>query len=203
MAFFSDLFRRFKYGDPVIVVSGLPRSGTSMLMKMLESGGLSVWTDSQRKADDDNPKGYFELERVKTLDKGVDKSWVGESRGKVLKVISFLLKDLPSDNFYKVIFVRRNLDEVLASQNKMLVNRGETQDAASDEKMKQNYETHLRKTDYFLKHEKNFEVLYLDHRQIIENGPEQARKISAFLGGSLNMDAMAQAVDPALYRNRA
>ena len=203
MAFLSTLFRHIKYGDPVIVVSGLPRSGTSMLMKMLESGGLTVWTDSQRQADDDNPKGYFELERVKTLDKGVDKSWVRESRGKVLKVISFLLKDLPSDNFYKVIFVRRNLDEVLASQNKMLVNRGETKDAASDEKMKQNYETHLRKTDYFLKHEKNFEVLYLDHRQIIENGPEQARKISAFLGGSLNVDAMAQAVDPALYRNRA
>lgn len=197
-----SFFKRLKYKQPVIVVSGLPRSGTSMLMRMLESGGLSVWTDSLRAADDDNPKGYFELERVKTLDKGGDKIWVREARGKVFKVISFLLKDLPPDNFYKVIFIRRDLDEVLASQNKMLVNRGESTDATSDEKMKQNYETHLRKTQYFLKNEKNFDVLYVDHRAIVQDGPSQARLINEFLGGVLNEKAMAQAVDPSLYRNR-
>jgi len=173
-----------------------------MLMRMLETGGMPVWTDSIRTADEDNPKGYFELEKIKTLDKTRDKAWVAEARGKVIKVISFLLKDLPPQNFYKVIFVQRQLDEVLASQNKMLVHRGESGDAISDEKMKQNYEAHLRKVDYFLKHEKNFEVLYVEHRQVVQAPMEQANRINAFLGNRLNAEAMAGAVDASLYRNR-
>lgn len=200
--FLSSFLRRMKYGEPITVVSGLPRSGTSMLMRMLESGGMQIWTDSIRTADEDNPKGYFELEKIKTLDKEGDKSWVAEARGKVIKVISFLLKDLPPQNFYKVIFVQRQLDEVLASQNKMLIRRGETPDAIDDEKMKQNYQSHLRKLDYFLKHERNFEVLYADHREILKQPLEAAKKINTFLGNHLNAEAMAQAVDPNLYRNR-
>ena len=121
----GNFLRRRKYGEPVVVVSGLPRSGTSMMMKMLAAGGVSVMTDAVRKADVDNPKGYYEYERVKDLEKETDKSYVREARGKALKVISFLLKDLPDDNFYQVIFMRRHLDEVIASQNKMLDRRGE------------------------------------------------------------------------------
>ena len=120
MGLLNGFFRKQKYGEPVVVVSGLPRSGTSMMMKMLEAGGLAVQTDDLREADVDNPKGYYEDERVKDLEKMDDKSWIQESRGKVLKVISFLLKDLPEDNYYKVIFMRRNLEEIMASQNKMI-----------------------------------------------------------------------------------
>ena len=101
--------------DPQIitVVSGLPRSGTSMMMRMLDSGGMEVLTDSIRTADEDNPKGYYEYERVKDLETETDKSYVRDGRGKVLKVISFLIRFLPDDNQYRVIFMRRDLDEVL------------------------------------------------------------------------------------------
>ena len=141
-SFFSDLLRRRKYGEPVIIVSGLPRSGTSMMMKMLEAGGVSIMTDAIRQADVDNPKGYYEYERVKHLEKETDKSYVREARGKALKVISFLLKDLPDDNYYRVIFMRRDLDEVIASQNKMLDRRGE-ESIEERETMAEAYRNHL------------------------------------------------------------
>ena len=114
------LYRHLRYGQPIVVVSGLPRSGTSMVMKMLEAGGLAVLTDGLRTADEDNPKGYYEVERVKDLAREADKGWLGEARGKAVKVISYLLKSLPPTFNYKVVFIRRDLEEVLASQRKML-----------------------------------------------------------------------------------
>ena len=111
-------------GEPIVVVSGLPRSGTSMMMKMLEAGGIPPVTDELRTADDDNPKGYYEFERVKQMDKG-DTAWVADAQGKVVKVISALLKHLPSSHNYQVIFLRRHMSEILASQRKMLIRRGE------------------------------------------------------------------------------
>src|SRR3954447_12968927 len=119
---------------PVIVVSGLPRSGTSLMMNMLQAGGVPIVTDAQRIADDDNPKGYFELERVKQMGRG-DVDWVGDSHGKAVKVISYLLKNLPPTSSYKVLFMRRRLPEVLASQKKMLIRRGEPTDAVPDAQM--------------------------------------------------------------------
>ena len=117
--------RRLKYGRPVVIVSGLPRSGTSMAMKMLEAGGMELVVDNIRSADEDNPKGYYEDERVKDLAETVDKEWLREARGKVIKVVSSLLNYLPKGNTYKVVFMRRNLHEVLASQTKMLDRRDE------------------------------------------------------------------------------
>src|SRR5262245_6505245 len=113
-------FERRRYGEPVAVVSGLPRSGTSMMMKMLEAGGLTPYTDGERSADIDNPEGYYEFERVKDLERDPDKSWVRGARGKALKVISFLLRHLPGENRYRIVYMRRHLDEVLKSQDKML-----------------------------------------------------------------------------------
>ena len=123
----GDFLRRRRYGEPIVIVSGLPRSGTSMMMKMLEAGGVPIMTDAIRTADVDNPKGYYEYERVKELEKETDKRYVREGRGKALKVISFLLKELPDDNFYRVVFMRRDLGEVISSQNKMLDRRGWSQ----------------------------------------------------------------------------
>src|SRR5829696_9769493 len=133
----------------VIVVSGLPRSGTSLMMNMLQAGGLPIVTDEQRTADDDNPKGYFELERVKQLTKG-DVAWVEGAHGKAVKVISALLEHLPPSSSYKILFMRRRLPEVLASQKKMLERRGEPTDKVPDEMMASLFERHLQKIEAWM-----------------------------------------------------
>lgn len=190
-----------RYGKPLIIVSGLPRSGTSMAMKMLEAGGFKIVQDGIREADVDNPKGYFELEKVKELDKGGDKSWLGQYRGQVVKIISFLLTDLPEDLNYKVIFMRRNLGEVIASQNKMLDHRGEAHDPASDERMKQLYERHLRKIQYFMKNRSGLDYIEIEHRDAVENPAAMAKRVHDFLGAG-DLEKMSSVVDPSLYRNR-
>jgi hypothetical protein len=201
-SFLSDLLRRRKYGKPVIVVSGLPRSGTSMMMKMLEAGGVSIMTDAIRQADVDNPKGYYEYERVKHLEKETDKSYVREARGKALKVISFLLKDLPDDNYYRVIFMRRHLDEVIDSQNKMLDRRGE-ESIQERETMAEAYRNHLAAVKILVRKRANFDMLEFRYDEAVKNPREAARAVNAFLGGILDEGAMTAVIDAELYRNRA
>lgn len=196
------LYRRLRYGEPIVVVSGLPRSGTSMLMKMLEAGGLPVVTDGLRTADEDNPKGYYELEQVKNLAQGNDKAWLTAARGKVIKVISYLLKSLPPQFNYRVVFIRREIEEVLASQKKMLARRGEADDT-SPERMRALFEDDLWRADYLLRHRSQFETLPVHYSEILARPLEQARRVNEFLGGRLDVEAMAAAVDPQLYRNRA
>jgi len=199
----KSLLYRLRYGQPLVLVSGLPRSGTSMLMQMLEKGGMPIVTDKIRTADEDNPKGYHEFERIKDIDKTTDKSWLKQYRGQVIKTISFLLQDLPLDLNYQVLFMRRNLDEVLRSQNKMLERSGATAPTVADQKMRANYEFHLKKVYYRLDHTPNFQVLYLDYPAVVENPLREAKRINEFLGGRLNVEAMAGAVESSLYRNRA
>ena len=202
MAWWQQRYRRLRYGQPVVVVSGLPRSGTSMMMKMLEAGGIPVWLDGVRTADDQNPKGYYELERVKELDKGLDKSWVREGRGRAVKVISSLLEYLPATNNYQVLFMNRNIQEVLDSQSKMLSQRGEADGSASDAALEKFYETHLRKVKYFLAHEPGFSSLDVKYADVLADPEAMARRIRTFLGASLNVAGMTGAVDGQLYRNR-
>jgi len=185
----------------ITVVSGLPRSGTSMMMKMLEAGGIPPITDELREADEDNPKGYYEFERVKQMDQG-DTGWVVGSRGKVIKVISALLKHLPSGEQYRVVFVRRNMPEILASQRKMLIRRGEDPDKMDDAQMAMLFEKHLKQIDEWLKAQPNFRVLYVHYSDVLADPRPQIAKINEFLGSNLNIQAMAEAVDPQLYRNR-
>ena len=202
MAILGDFLRRRKYGEPIVIVSGLPRSGTSMMMKMLEAGGLTVMTDAIRKADIDNPKGYYEYERVKNLEKETDKSYVREARGKVLKVISFLLKDLPDDNHYRVIFMRRHLDEVISSQNKMLDRRGE--DAIQDrETMAEAYRNHLAAVKILIRKRPNLAMLEFRYDEAVRDPKQAARAVNVFLGGRLDEGAMSAVIDGELYRNRA
>jgi len=173
-----------------------------MAMKMVEAGGLKVCTDNQRRPDEDNPKGYYEVERVKNLRNESDKSWLREARGKAIKVISSLLPELPPDNFYKVVFLNRDLDEVIASQNKMLERRGEPL-AQDDEQIKEHFRNHLQNVKAWLKRQPNFEVLEVNYREVVQNPAEQAAQIQRFLGRKLDTARMAAAIDPALYRNRA
>lgn len=198
----KSILSRLLFGKPIILVSGLPRSGTSMLMLMLREAGLTIVCDHFRTADEDNPKGYHELERVKELDKTEEKTWLRNHRGQVIKIISFLLQDLPDNLNYKVIFMRRNLNEVLRSQNKMLERSGHPGTDASDEKMHKNYDLHLRKVFYRLNRAPNFQVLYVDYRNVVANPRREAERISEFLGGGLDEEKMASAVDSRLYRNR-
>ncbi len=196
-----QLYRKLRYGAPVIIVSGLPRSGTSMAMKMLEAGGLAPVADGIRAADEDNPKGYFEDERVKDLHKEIDKTWLRDSRGKVVKVISFLLRHLPADNNYKVLFMRRDLQEVLASQAKMLERRDETSET-SDEKMLELWDNHLWMVNRLLKNQPHLDAIDVHYTAVLENPREQAERIRDFLGRSLDAKKMAGVVDKSLYRNR-
>lgn len=196
-----SLFGRFLRGKPIVVVSGLPRSGTSMMMRMLESGGMEVVSDNVRQHDEDNPRGYFEIERVKDLDKGGDKLWLSEARGKAIKVISFLLKDLPPDFDYKIIFMQRHLDEVLASQEKMLERRNE-KNQTDDEEMKASYAKHLKDAEFFLRYRKNFHSISIQYEQAVQNPLDHAKQVNDFLGGTLDVSAMAAAVEAGLHRNR-
>lgn len=185
----------------ITVVSGLPRSGTSMMMKMLEAGGIPPVTDELREADEDNPKGYYEFERVKQMDQG-DTTWVVDARGKVVKVISALLKHLPPGEQYRVVFVRRYMPEILASQRKMLIRRGEDPDKMDDAQMAMLFEKHLKQVDEWINNQPNFRLLYVHYSDILADPRPQIAAINNFLGGNLDTDAMAAAVDPQLYRNR-
>ena len=203
MSFVKRIVDKMKYGEPIVVVSGLPRSGTSMCMKMLDAAGIQAVQDGIRTADVDNPKGYFEYEKVKELDKeGADKSWVKNHRGSAIKVISFLLEHLPSDNHYKVVFMRRNIEEVLASQAKMLDHR-EEENTISDDEMTKIYENHLLRTKSILSARENFEVLYIHYTDILTDPAKNARALAEFLDVEEKAEDMAAAVDPKLWRNRA
>jgi len=196
-----NLYRRIRYGRPIVVVSGLPRSGTSMAMKMLEAGGLGVVTDGLRTADVDNPKGYYEDERVKDLHRAGDKTWLRGARGDVVKIISFLLKSLPDDNNYKVLFMHRSLHEIVASQNKMLARRGESNDTPDDRAV-QLLEEQVRDARFFLRRPQ-FEVLELSYAEVLQAARPQALRMAEFVGGRLDVDKMVEVVDRQLYRNRA
>ena len=195
-------YRSVRYGDPLVIVSGLPRSGTSMMMQVLEAGGLEIVADFERAADPDNPEGYYELERVKKIDRGGDTEWLVDVRGKVIKIVSHYLRYLPDTNNYRVIFVHRDLGEVLASQTKMLERRG-VDSGADDERMKQLYGEHLAEAARELASRPCFETLDLQHRETIRDPLAAVARINRFLGGTLDENAMSKVVNPDLYRNRA
>ena len=187
---------------PVIVVSGLPRAGTSLMMNMLRAGGVPIVADGLREADDDNPKGYFELERVKQMAKG-DVAWVEDALGRAVKVISALLEHLPPTQTYKVLFMQRRLPEVLASQKTMLERRGEPTDTIPDAKMADLFTKHLEKIHGWLAQQPRFSVLYVPYHELAETPERHVDRIIAFLDLPLDRAAMLTAVDPSLYRNRA
>jgi hypothetical protein len=186
--------------DIITVVSGLPRSGTSMMMSMLAAGGMPVLTDSLRVADDDNPKGYFELETVKQLAK--DNSWLVEARGKVVKIVSPLLKHLPAEYRYKIIFMHRSMEEILASQKQMLIRRGQPTDSVSDQKMAEMFRKHLLDVEAWLGKQLNMSVCYVDYSQALQDPGRQVEIINEFLGGKLNVREMVSVADKSLHRQQ-
>ena len=184
----------------IIIVSGLPRSGTSLMMGMLQAGGLPVLTDSIRQADEDNPRGYFEYEIVKKLD--ADKTWMAAAHGKAVKIISALLIKLPPDYPYRIIFMRRNIQEILASQRQMLIRRGQPDDSAKDSDFAVLFERHLQQVAQWLTRQANMSVLYVDYGQLVGAPIEHVHTINTFIGGWLDEDKMIGVIDPKLHRQR-
>lgn len=183
----------------ITIASGLPRSGTSMMMQMLRAGGLTCLTDELREADISNPKGYFEFEKVKGL--RANNSWLPEAKGKVIKIISHLLACLPPELNYKIIFMERDLDEVLASQRKMLVNQGQGEENLSDERLGQIFSQQLRQVKKMLA-DRQISTLFLGYQDVLEDPVEISTQLRAFLGNNLDQQAMRDVVDHNLYRQR-
>ena len=183
----------------ITLVSGLPRSGTSMMMQMLESGGLSALTDKVRVADDDNPRGYFEFEPVKQLKD--DTSWLPRAEGKAVKIISMLLFHLPADFEYRIVFMKRPISEILASQKRMLERQG-MEAGEDDSEMRRHFESHLEKIGRWMRQQPNVRVYYCNYHKVLRETREIAEELRDFLGCSLDLDKMIAAVDPALHRQK-
>jgi len=186
---------------PVTVVSGLPRSGTSLAMQMIHAGGIPALTDGQRTSDDSNPRGYFELERVKQLKQ--DKSWLDDAAGKVVKVIHLLLAELPDDRRYRVVFMQRDLREVVQSQATMLARSGRAGGQLPPERLIAVYEQQLKTVEQWLAARPNFSVLRVPYAQLVSDPSGVVPTVNAFLGGTLDEARMRAAVDPGLHRNKA
>lgn len=183
----------------IAIVSGLPRSGTSLLMQMLDAGGYPVLCDDERRADEDNPRGYFEYTPVRRLEQ--DHHWLADAEGKALKVVSPLLYHLPKEFDYRLIFIRRPLDEVLRSQAAMLSRRGQTA-PIHDPAMQLHFERHLRAVDAWIGQQPNISRLTLNHAEVIAEPRHTAERLSEFLRVDLNLERMAGIVEPALHRQR-
>lgn len=185
---------------PIVIVSGLPRSGTSMMMQMLEAGGMPVMTDHARKADDDNPRGYYEFERVKKMKD--DTSWLDNCHGKAVKIVSSLLYHLPGDNRYKLIFMRREMEEILASQKVMLQRAGQEEGRLGGRAMAEKLEEHLIKIEGWLKRQRNIKTLFLSYNDVLRDPHEGARRLIGFIGLKSDTAKIAGSIDLLLYRKR-
>jgi len=187
--------------DVITIVSGLPRSGTSLMMQVLEAGGLPILKDDIREADADNPKGYYEFARVKQV--AQDQAWLKDARGKGVKMVSALLLDLPNTCTYRVVFMRRKMDEILASQKTMLQRSGRPADAIGDEKMAALFRKHLSRVEKWLGEQPNVQVLYVSYNEMIADPIKEIERIGQFLGNELDTDKMASIIDRTLYRQRS
>ncbi|MFO7992082.1 MAG: sulfotransferase [Thermoplasmata archaeon] len=187
--------------ETIVIVSGLPRCGTSMMMNMLERGGIEPLTDNVRTANVDNPKGYYEFERVKKLPDDTD--WLPQAKGKTVKVLAELIKHLPEGYKYKVIFMKRNLKEVIESQKKMLKRRGEDPDGVSDEELRNMFIKYLKVLEREIDDHPDMDVIYVSYNDMIETPELEVDRINDFLSGGLDTDEMLSTIDKNLYRNRA
>jgi hypothetical protein len=185
----------------ITVVAGLPRSGTSMLMRMLSFGGLPVLSDTVRRADVDNPLGYFEYDKAKRL-REEDQSWLAGARGKVVKIVAQLVPGLPTAYRYNVIFIERDLGEVLASQRAMLDRSGRKGAALSEDQLQTAFRAQLSSVKAWLRDHTNARTLLVRYSEILSEPAAGAARIDEFLGGGLDRTAMAQAVDTRLWRQR-
>lgn len=184
----------------IVIVSGLPRSGTSLMMQMLQAGGMPLLIDDHRPADADNPNGYWEYEPVKRLPQ--DNSWMHKAEGKAVKVVSALLQYLPPQYPYKIIFMQRPMQEVLASQTVMLERRGAQGGKADDQTLGTVFTQHLDRTERWLAMQQHMTVLPVNYHATVADPEATATRVAQFLDLPLAIEEMACVVDPRLHRQR-
>lgn len=185
----------------ITIVSGLPRSGTSMMMQMIHAGGIPALTDEIRVADEDNPRGYYEFEPVKKTKQ--DPSWLESAAGKVVKMVHLLLLDLPTDRSYRVVFMERRFDEVVASQNTMLERLGKGTGDLAKERIIQVFRAQIEKVDTWMREHPCFRFIRVSYNDLIRDPAPSVRALNEFLDGRLDTGAMLRVVDPSLYRQRS
>ncbi len=187
--------------ENIVIVSGLPRSGTSMMMQILAAGGLPVLTDELREPDANNPLGYYELEQVKKI--AEDNSWLEDANGKAVKIIAQLLNKLPPKKKYRIIFMQRPFAEVIASQEKMLQKLKKTGGNIAKDKLAQVYARDLQKVLNLINKYPDIDVLYINYHDVVNKPIAAVERINRFLGGGLNEQAMAVAIKPELWNQKA
>ncbi|MDX2002133.1 MAG: alkaline phosphatase family protein [Chitinophagales bacterium] len=197
LQYYRQEIERYTKGE-IIIVSGLPRSGTSMMMQMLQAGGIEIYTDNERGADENNPKGYLEHEQVKQL--ATNNQWLWQAKGKAVKVINYLLPYLPSSYKYKIIFMEREISEIIASQNTMLSRNGKGKADEIKLGLLEKTKLSLEETNEWLAERKNVSVLRLSYRDVINSPEEHIANIANFLETNLDESAMLKAIDSSLYR---
>ena len=171
-----------------------------MMMQMLEAGGMAIVTDHIKKPDEDNPRGYYEYEKVKEIRE--DASWLKNCNGKVIKMVSALLYYLPKGKKYKVIFMVRDMEEMFESQEAMLQRLGGEGVDINYEEMIEKLEKHLLDVKDWVARQRNIEVTYIDYNEVIQNPQRKASLVSQFLKGQVNVEKMSTVVDKSLYRKR-
>jgi hypothetical protein len=186
--------------NKIIIVSGLPRSGTSLMMQILQAAGIPLLTDDSRPADEDNPKGYFEFEPVKRLEK--ESAWLAQAKGKAVKVVSHLLKYLPSDFNYIVLFMNRDLDEIIASQNKMLLNSHKSLGKLTHNQLREKYALHLNQIHHWLALQPNILFEDIHFNALIRNPKNELTKVWCTLKPEVSMEAVLSVIQPDLYRSK-
>jgi len=184
----------------IVIVSGLPRSGTSLMMQMLQAGGLEPLTDGVRKPDPDNPRGYFEFEKVKNLPAG--SSWLTQAEGRAVKIVSPLLSHLPPEYEYRIIFMRRAMAEILASQAEMLTRAGREADPAENDRLAPVFARQIEEAEDWTAGQANIKFIRINYRDVLDRPEKEAERINQFLGGRLKVAEMVKVVDPNLYRQR-
>lgn len=184
----------------VTVVSGLPRSGTSLMMQMLQAGGLPMLADGVRTADENNLRGYLEFEPVKRLRS--DRSWLPQARGHAVKIIHLLLRELLLDGTlrYRIVFMQRPIAEVLASQRAMLQREGKA--GGDPAVLKKAFESQLAQLDTWLAAQADIAVMRVSYHEVVREPQAVAESLKGFLGVDLDGAAMVRAVEPALHRQR-
>ncbi|WP_428937859.1 sulfotransferase family protein [Fontivita pretiosa] len=199
--FSSSQYSQLLQQLPITIVSGLPRSGTSLMMQMLDAGGMPVLTDGIRQPDAHNPRGYFEYEPVKRIQ--TDQSWLDQAHGKAVKMVHLLVPNLPPNRHYQLIFMHRRIEEVLISQRKMLADAGKSGGGLSDAILARTFQTQVNQVRQWVQAQPNFRMIEVWYHQLIADPAEHAARISYFLGMNLDQSGMIAAVDPELYRNRS
>ena len=181
--------------EKITIVTGLPRSGTSLMMQILDRTSLPILTDGIRKKDTNNPEGYYELEAVKGIIK--DNSFLNEAQGKVVKIIAPLPLFLDKNLTYRILFMRRDITEILRSQEKMI---GKNQ-TSEYEKFASIYEQHLKKTYAFLD-ENSIPFIDIWYDKLVSNPDNEIKKIIDFLNITADLKELSNVIKPELYRTK-